>query len=76
MEFFATLHKVLLEIGCQGPFHESLEKLLQQTARDLHYKRISLAIFDPKTQKIEFSVYVGHQKIPRASYLIGQGITG
>ena len=76
MEFFATLHKVLLEIGCQGPFHESLEKLLQQVARDLHYKRISLAIFDPKTQKIEFSVYVGHQKIPRASYLIGQGITG
>ncbi|RQD65500.1 sigma-54-dependent Fis family transcriptional regulator [Desulfonatronovibrio magnus] len=70
------LEKILMELGWQGPLREGLEKLLKVTSREMGYKRMSLAIFDPKSQSIEFSLSYGHKKTPKYSYTPGQGITG
>lgn len=74
--YLVTLEKLLMHHGWQGPLREGLEKLLQATADEMGYKRISLAIFDPKTQSIEFSLYIGFTKTPKYSYTPGQGIIG
>ncbi len=74
--YLLTLEKLLLEHGWHGQLREGLEKLLQSTMEEMGYKRISLAIFDPKTQSIEFSLYVGHSKNPQYTYTPGQGIIG
>ncbi|MFW5731101.1 MAG: sigma 54-interacting transcriptional regulator [Desulfonatronovibrionaceae bacterium] len=71
-----TLEHILMELGWQGPLREGLETLLETTAGEMGYKRMSLAVFDPKSQTIDFSVSFGHKKIPKYSYTPGQGITG
>ncbi|WP_028575551.1 sigma-54-dependent Fis family transcriptional regulator [Desulfonatronovibrio hydrogenovorans] len=70
------LEKILMELGWQGPLRDGLENLLKTTAGEMGYKRMSLAILDPKTQTIDFSLCHGHRKTPKYSYTPGQGITG
>jgi len=74
--YLIVLEKLLMEHGWQGPLREGLEKLLESTTEKMGYKRMSLAIFDPKTQSIEFSLYVGHSRTPKYTYTPGQGIIG
>ncbi len=74
--YLAILEKILMEMGWQGPLHQGLDNLLKTTAREMNFKRMSLAIFDPKSQTIDFSLAHGHKKTPRYSYTPGQGITG
>lgn len=75
-DYLSTLEKILMEMGWQGPLRDGLENLLKTTAREMSYKRMSLAIFDPKSQTIDFSLSYGHNKTPKYSYTPGQGITG
>ncbi len=75
-KYLIVLEKLLMDHGWQGPLREGLEKLLESTTEKMGYKRMSLAIFDPKTQSIEFSLYVGHSRTPKYTYTPGQGIIG
>ncbi len=74
--YLAILEKILMEMGWQAPLHKGLDDLLKTTAREMNFKRMSLAILDPKTQTIDFSLAHGHKKTPKYSYTPGQGITG
>ena len=74
--YLIALEKLLLTHGWHVPVHDGLEKLLRAACSRMGYKRMSLAIFDPKTRSIEFSLYVGHSGSPKYSYTPGQGIIG
>jgi Nif-specific regulatory protein len=75
-DYLALLEKILMEMSWHGPLHQGLDNLLETTAREMNFKRMSLAIFDPKSQTIDFSLAHGHNKTPKYSYTPGQGITG
>ncbi len=74
--YLTVLEKILMEMGWQDPLHQGLENLLKTTSREMNFKRMSLAIFDPASQTIDYSLSHGHKKTPRYSYTPGQGITG
>ena len=74
--YLAILEKLIMQLSWHGSLHQSLENLLKNTAREMGFKRMSLAILDPKTQTIDFSLSHGHNKTPKYSYTPGQGITG
>lgn len=76
VDYLTILEKILMEMGWQGPLHQGLDNLLKTTAREMNFRRMSLAILDPKSQTIDFSLAHGHKKTPKYSYTPGQGITG
>ncbi len=75
-KYLTILENILMQLGWQSPLQKGLENLLKTTAAEMGFKRMSLAILDPKSQTIDFSVSHGHRKTPKYSYTPGQGITG
>jgi Nif-specific regulatory protein len=74
--FIQLLHSILEEIGPHSPLREGLAGILESTTRELDYKRMSLAILEPVSKTIEFSLYSGPGQPPKHSYVPGEGITG
>ena len=71
-----VLNQVIADLDPRSPLQPGLEQLLKNSAELLGYKRITLAIFDPKTNTLRFSVSYGHTKTPSSTYAPGEGITG
>jgi Nif-specific regulatory protein len=73
---FTTLHELLQDLDPLGPLQTGLETLLQRTAQAMGYRRMAVAIFDPKTNTISFDLFYGHRGQAKAVYTPGQGVTG
>lgn len=73
---FTTLHALLRDLDPLGALQTSLEALLRRTAQAMEYRRMAVAIFDPKTNTISFDLFYGHHGQAKAIYTPGQGVTG
>jgi Nif-specific regulatory protein len=71
-----TLNLVIADLDPLQPLQPTLERVLKKTAELAGYKRITLAIFDPKTDTLRFSITHGHTKPSSSTYAPGEGITG
>jgi len=71
-----TLNLVIADLDPLQPLQPTLERVLKKTAELSGYKRIALAIFDPKTDTLRFSITHGHTKPSSSTYAPGEGITG
>ncbi|MFP4657106.1 MAG: sigma 54-interacting transcriptional regulator [Desulfonatronovibrionaceae bacterium] len=76
IRFTRILHQILEKMDLHSPLREGLAGILESAARDLGYKRMSLAILKPVSKIIEFSLYYGPGRPPKHSYVPGEGITG
>ncbi len=76
LHFLHTLHQTVQNLDPLSPLQSSLDSLLQTTAEAMSYKRMALAIFDPKTNTIRFDLTHGHKGPVKATYTPGQGVTG
>lgn len=74
--FWRTLHNIIQNLDLLSPLHVSLDSLLHTTAEAMKYKRMALAIFEPKTKSILFDLTYGHQRPVEEMYTSGQGIAG
>jgi Nif-specific regulatory protein len=74
--FLDTLKQILDSVDPHSPFQTGLKQLLQIVAQRQAYKRISLAIFDPKTDSLKLSLSHGDTVSSNVQYLPGQGISG
>jgi Nif-specific regulatory protein len=74
--FLEILKSILLEVDPLTPLQSGLEDLMAILAKELRYKRISLAIVDPKTNTLKLNLLHGHSRPAPTSYSPGQGITG
>ncbi|WP_462324117.1 sigma-54-dependent Fis family transcriptional regulator [Desulfoplanes sp.] len=70
------LNLVVADLDPLQPLQPVLERVLEKTAELSGYKRITLAIFDPKTDTLKFSVSHGHARPPSSTYAPGEGVTG
>ncbi len=71
-----TLHGLLHDLDPLGPLETGLENLLHRAATAMGYRRMALALFDPKTNVISFDLVYGHHGQAKATYTPGQGVTG
>jgi Nif-specific regulatory protein len=76
LHFLQTLHTTVQQLDPLSPLQSSLDSLLSMTAEAMAYKRMALAIFDPKTNTIRFDLTHGHKGPVKATYTPGQGVTG
>lgn len=76
LHFLRTLHHTVQHLDPLSPLQSSLDALLASTAEAMDYKRMALAIFDPKTNTIRFDLTHGHKGPVKATYTPGQGVTG
>jgi Nif-specific regulatory protein len=74
--YLETLHMTVQQLDPLSPLQSSLDSLLSMTADAMKYKRMALAIFDPKTNTIRFDLTYGHKGPVKATYTPGQGVTG
>ena len=76
LHFLQTLQNTVQHLDPMSPLQSSLDSLLGMTAEAMKYKRMALAIFDPKANTIRFDLTYGHKGPVKATYLPGQGVTG
>ena len=76
LHYLHTLHATVQNLDPLSPLQSSLDSLLNMTAEAMRYKRMALAIFDPKTNTIRFNLTYGHKGPVKATYTPGQGVTG
>ena len=57
--YFATLRRIVSEIGPQGTMQNGLKALLRILCENHGYKRALLTIFDPETNSLKLSVTFG-----------------
>jgi Nif-specific regulatory protein len=76
LHYLRTLHTTVQSLDPLSPLQSSLDSLLCTTAEAMQYKRMALAIFDPKTNTIRFDLTYGHKGPVKATYIPGQGVTG
>ena len=75
-KFLHLLDDILEKMDLNSPLREGLANVMSTVAPELGYKRMSLAILEPVSKTIEFSLYYGPGKAPKHSYEPGEGITG
>jgi Nif-specific regulatory protein len=76
LSFLTTLKQVLKGLDVQGPIQPGLKRLLAIVASNHDYKRLSLAIFDPRTASLQFQLNHGDQALNDVCYSPGQGVIG
>ncbi len=76
LHYLQTLHLTVQNLDPLSPLQSSMDDLLTTTAEAMKYKRMALAIFDPKTNTIKFDLMFGHKGPVKATYTPGQGVTG
>jgi Nif-specific regulatory protein len=76
LHYLETLQTTVQHLDPLSPLQSSLDSLLSMTAEAMKYKRMALAIFDPKTNTIRFDLTHGHKGPVKATYTPGQGVTG
>ncbi|WP_456324510.1 sigma 54-interacting transcriptional regulator [Desulfonauticus submarinus] len=76
MHYLDILKEAVLELSFSKPLREGLTHLLEHVAKKMGYRHMSLAIFDPISQMIEFTIYSGYAKVPQKTYAPGEGIIG
>ena len=76
LHYLHTLHSTVQHLDPLSPLQSSLDSLLSMTAEAMKYKRMALAIFDPKSNTIRFDLTYGHKGPVKATYTPGQGVTG
>lgn len=76
MHYLKVLREAILNLSFSIPLREGLTQLLEEIRRKMGYRHMSLAIFDPISQIIEFSIYSGYAKSPQKTYSPGEGIIG
>ncbi|HCO11890.1 MAG TPA: hypothetical protein DIT19_01505, partial [Desulfonauticus sp.] len=76
MHYLRILREAIFDLSFSKPLKEGLTQLLAEVRRKMGYRHMSLAIFDPISQVIEFAIYSGYSKVPQKSYSLGEGIIG
>lgn len=76
LHYLHTLHATVQHLDPLSPLQSSLDALLAMTSEAMNYKRMALAIFDPKNNTIRFDLTYGHKGPVKATYSPGQGVTG
>jgi Nif-specific regulatory protein len=76
LHYLQTLQSTVQHLDPMSPLQSSLDSLLSTTAEAMKYKRMALAIFDPKANTIRFDLTYGHKGPVKATYMPGQGVTG
>ncbi|MFI3272665.1 MAG: sigma 54-interacting transcriptional regulator [Pseudomonadota bacterium] len=74
--YLDTLHRIVMGMGPQRPFHSTLKSLLQTLAENHNFLRPHIVIFDPETRTLKLSLTGTPAKAGHAEYEPGVGVTG